>query len=139
MTKIINDVPLFLEPKKTNRFLIKFPESFKLPNWISFKSSRPTAILGSKKPVWEPLIVHIYDFIEPSITRALFRLISEDKTKEKFEMTIQMLDPTGNVVEEWSLVDCSFEKIAFGELSYDLNEFAKCTLTIKLDKVTLNF
>lgn len=139
MEKIINNLPLPYEPKKTNRYIIIFPESFKIPQWVCSKTSRPIAIISSGKIVWEPLIANVYDSIAPSTAQGLFNLISEDKLNDKFEMRIQMLDPTGEVVEEWVLLDCSFEKIDFGVLSYELDKVCEIILTIKLGKVILNF
>jgi len=141
MDKIINNVPILYEPKKRNRFIVRFPNSFNLAEWVCFETSRPTLrIVGdAKNVIWGDLIVKMYDPISPSTTRALMDLVYENKIIDKFNFNIEMLDPTGVVVEKWQLDNSEFSSIDFGELSYNQDKSAICTLTIKLKDVVLLF
>ena len=141
MDKIINNVPLPYEPKKTNRFGIKFPEHFNLSEWICFEMSRPKMrIVGdAKNVVFDDLVLELYDPIAPSTTQSLMDLIHKNKINDKFNLSIEMYDPTGVVVEKWELSDCEFSLIDFGTLSYHQDEPVVCTLVIKLNKVVLEF
>ena len=141
MDKIINNVPLPYEPKKTNRFGIKFPEHFNLSEWICFEMSRPKMrIVGdAKNVVFDDLVLELYDPIAPSTTQSLMDLIHKNKINDKFNLLIEMYDPTGVVVEKWALSDCEFSLIDFGTLSYHQDEPVVCTLVIKLNKVVLEF
>ena len=144
MDKIINNVPLPYEPKKTNRFGIKFPEHFNLSEWICFEMSRPTlTFIGQDNGKiiydWNDLVLKLYDPIAPSTTQSLMDLIHKNKINDKFNLLIEMYDPTGVVVEKWALSDCEFSLIDFGTLSYHQDEPVVCTLVIKLNKVVLEF
>jgi hypothetical protein len=59
--------------------------------------------------------------------------------KDKFKLKLEMLDPTGVVVEKWDLSDLEFKTLDFGELSYQNDDLVKITLVIKLGKVILEF
>ena len=139
------------EPKKMNRFLIVFPEYFKIPSWVISGASRPSMKLVTKKIFgfelvksfkWDDLVIKLRDPIGPSTTQSLMELVHPDlknkhKVKEKFSLQIEMLDPTGVVVEKWHLDNCEFKSIDFGELSYDNDSVVTCTLTIKVKDVIL--
>jgi hypothetical protein len=139
MANIINNVPTPYEPKKTNRFIIKFPESFELTEWVCSRASRPCARIIHDVTKFDPLIIGMYDPITPSTSQSLYNLITSGKVHEKFDMQIQLLDPIGTVIEEWSLSGCFFKKIDFGYMSYNRDEILECEVIIELDKVVLNF
>jgi hypothetical protein len=148
----IPEIALY-EPKRMNRFLIAFPEDFNIPVWGVSEASRPFMKLISKKIFgfklskslqWDDLVIKLRDPIGPSTSQSLMELIHPDlknkhKVKEKFSLQIEMLDPTGVVVEKWQLDNCEFKSIDFGKLSYDNDNLVTCTLTIKLKDVVLLF
>jgi hypothetical protein len=139
------------ELKKQNRFMVTYPEHFKIPQWVTFETSRPSMKLVTKKIFgfelvksfkWDDLVIKLRDPIGPSTTQSLMELIHPDlknkhKVKEKFSLQIEMLDPTGVIVEKWQLDNCEFKSIDFGKLSYDNDNLVTCTLTIKLKDVIL--
>jgi hypothetical protein len=139
MANTINNVPLPYEPKKKNRWLLIFPESFELSQWVCSRASRPCARVINGVIKFDPLIIGMYDPIAPSTSQSLYNLITSGKVHEKFDMKIQLLDPIGIVIEQWSLSDCVFTKIDFGCLSYKDDETMECELTIELDKIVLEF
>jgi len=142
------------EPKRMNRFLITFPEHFNIPQWVVFETSRPNMTIKSKKIlgvelfkklVWSDMIITMRDPIGPSTSQSLMDLIHKNLyekkqiIKDKFNLKLEMLDPTGVVVEKWDFSDCEFKSIDFGELSYQNDDLVKITLVIKLGKVILEF
>mgnify|MGYP006935469704 CR=1 FL=1 len=144
MDKIVNNVPVPYEPKKTNRFFIKFPEYFNLSEWVCHSASRPTLRYigeenGEKKYTWDNLIVKMYDPIVMSTTKSLMDLVNKNKLSDKFDLTIEMLDPIGSVIEKWLLSDCEILSIDFGILSYNIDKPVLNTLFIKINKAELLF
>jgi len=142
------------EPKRMNRFLITFPEHFNIPQWVVFDTSRPNMIIKSKKilgfelfkkMIWADMLITMSDPIGPSTSQSLMDLIHKSLyekkqiIKDKFKLKLEMLDPTGVVVEKWDLSDCEFKSIDFGELSYQNDDIVKITLVIKLGQVILEF
>ncbi len=139
------------ELKKQNRFMVTYPEHFKIPEWVTFETSRPSMKLVTKKIFgfelvknfkWDDLVIKLRDPIGPSTAQSLMELIHPDlknkrKVKEKFSLVVDMLDPTGVVIEKWQLDNCEFKSIDFGKLSYENDDVVTCTLTIKLKDVIL--
>ena len=141
------------EPKRKNRYLITFPEKFHIQQYVIQKAERPRMkvirkkILGfeiSKKVVWDDIVIKFIDPIGPSTSQALMGLVYPDKNKhriidEEFNFNIEMIDPTGTVVERWLLENCKIKSIDFGDLSYSSDEVATCTMTIKIGDAILLF
>ena len=137
-----------------NRFLITFPEHFNIPQWVVSEASRPNMTIKSKKIlgfeflkkiIWGDMQIIMTDPIGPSTSQPLMDLIHKSLyekkqiIKDKFDLKLEMLDPTGVVVERWDLSDCEFKSITFGELSHQNDNIVKITLVIKLGKVILDF
>ena len=128
-----------IEFKRENRFLIKFPEEFGVKENLIVKTSRPSMYIREKKIfgikysseiVWNDIKIEIMDPIgNLSTTKRIFTLFKEDITKE-FNYTIEMLDPTGVVIEKWLVNNCLVKTIDFGDLSYISNDLSKITLVI---------
>ena len=141
----------FVEPKMGNRFLIYFPEYFNIPEWAITKASRPRLNIFKRDIFphnndltqqfyeWADLELKLIDPISPSSTQALNNLVRNNTIHENIEITLEMLDPTGIVVERWLLTDCFIKSIDFGSLSYSSNNLAEITLTISINQAVLLF
>ncbi len=119
-----------LEFKKVNRFTVEFPEDFGVKIWSVTSSDKPRFSDGE----WENIKVTFHDFIEPSTSQALFRVVKFLKTNKdvvKFEFKINSLDPTGVVVEQWVIRVKNVLTINFGELDYKNDSFQELTLILK--------
>ena len=152
------------EPKVQNRWFITLPEEFGLSKWVLHSSQRP--IITSDNYDWvKPIKINFYDPINPSTTRKLWELyvgmgygngmnygnefMSEslrkefiqkfEKFKSGFDYTLEMLDPTGVAIETWTIKDCNITEIDFGELSFNSDKPAICSMTVQPRKVILNF
>jgi len=132
------------EPKKKNRFLLNFPVEFELQQWIIFEATRPSMRVENDMILWDDLTIKLRDPIGPSTSQKLMELIHPDinnnhKVKEVFNLEIEMLDPTGVVVERWCVNNCNFKSIDFGSLSTDSDDLVVCTLVISVGEVILLF
>ena len=89
------------------------------------------------------------DPIGPSSSQAVMewiRLHSESITGRqgyaagyKRDLELEMLDPTGVVVQKWILKNCMITDANFGSLSYSDDEVSQITMTIQPDYCVLAF
>jgi len=116
------------EPLRKNRFLFRFPSDLGIQEWWLASGSRPSIVqsdveipfLNTSRFIlgrytWEPIDVVLKDPIGPSATQAVIewiRLGSESVTgRQGYKVgyarpvEIEMLDPTGVVVQKWLLVN----------------------------------
>lgn len=133
------------EFKRKNRWVVTFPEHFKIEPWCVAKTQRPSLKLVEKKFLcfttgfsveWENITFHFLDPINPSVSKSLFELMDAELT-ETFDYKLEMLDPTGVVVETWEITDCEIISIDLGALNYELDDLAKCTMVVKPGNVKL--
>ena len=65
--------------------------------------------------------------------------IEEAKEIYKKDVTIQSLDPTGGVIEEWLLKGAFIVTANFGTLDWSASEFVEIALTLRYDYAILQF
>jgi len=155
-------MPVPYEPKKKNRWLIRFPAELGIQQWWLQSASRPsitqadieipflntsTWVIG--RFTWEPIDVVMRDAIGPSTAQAIMewvRLHSESVTGRqgyaagyKKDVEIEMLDPTGVVIEKWQLQGTMLTNVNFGDLSMDDDTIADITSTLRFDRAILLF
>jgi len=122
MADLLMKMPVPFEPKRQNRFILRFPSSLGINEWYVSSASRPKAKINSTEIqflntstyvagrfTWEEISVTFRDPIGPSATQALmewFRLHAESVTGRmgyasgyKKDVELEMLDPTGVVIE----------------------------------------
>ena len=147
------------EPKTKNRFIMYIEG---VPAYMIKTAKRPSLQfeeivldhINVKRYVkgkgeWETLEVTLYDPIVPSGAQAVMewvRLHKESVTGRdgysdfyKKDVTINVLGPVGDKVEEWTLKGAMIQSAAFGDLSWDANEPADITLTLRYDYAILQF
>ena len=147
------------EPKTKNRFIMYIEG---VPAYLIKTANRPQIQfeeivldhINVKRYVkgkgeWETLEVTLYDPIVPSGAQAVMewvRLHKESVTGRdgysdfyKKDVTINVLGPVGDKVEEWTLKGAMIQSAAFGDLSWDANEPADITLTLRYDYAILQF
>jgi hypothetical protein len=93
---------------------------------------------------WETISVTFRDPIGPSATQALMewvRLHSESVTGRqgyaagyKKDIELELLDPTGVVIEKWILQGTMLNDVDFGSLDYSSSEIAEITATLRFDR-----
>jgi len=160
MANLLMKMPVPYEPKKQNRFILRFPSSLGINEWFVISSSRPKITIGEVEiPFlntstfvagrfnWESIDVTFKDPIGPSAAQALMewvRLHAESVTGRmgyaagyKKDIELEMLDPTGVVVEKWILQGTFLTNADFGSLDYSSEDIAEITVTLRPDRCIL--
>lgn len=160
MANLLMKMPVPYEPKKQNRFILRFPSSLGLNEWYVLSTKRPKLTIGSVEIpflntstyvagrfVWETIDVTFKDPIGPSATQALMewvRLHAESATGRmgyaagyKKDVELEMLDPLGVVIEKWILQGTFLTDIDFGSLDYSSEDIAEIQATLRPDRCLL--
>jgi len=150
-------MPVPYEPLRKNRFILRFPDELGIQEWWVSTASRPnytsqeveipflnTSTFVAGRFQWETMQVVFRDPIGPSATQALMewiRLHSESVTGRqgyaagyKKNVELEMLDPTGVVVQKWQLQGTQINSADFGGLDYNSNDLADITVTLRFDR-----
>ena len=157
MSDMISKMPMPFEPKKKNRWLLRFPGDIAIQEFTLLSAARPKytaevveiAFLNTKSYVqgsfkWEPMQVVLRDTIGPSTSQAVMewlRLHSESATGRqgyavgyKKNIELEMLDPNGVAIEKWVLEGAWVYGSDFGDLSMEDDGIATITLDIQYDR-----
>ena len=162
MSDLLQKMPLTYEPKRKNRWLFRFPAELGIQEWWLKSGARPsieqneveiqflntsTWVIG--RFTWASLDLVLRDPIGPSASQAVMewvRLQSESITGRqgyaagyKKNVEIEMLDPSGVVIEKWQLQGTMTTTVNFGDLSMDDDEIADITMTLRFDRAILVF
>ena len=160
MADLLMKMPVPYEPKRANRFILRFDTTLGINEWFVESSGRPsidinpveiqflntsTYVAGRFK--WNPISVKFRDPIGPSATQALMewvRLHAESVTGRmgyaagyKKDIDIEMLDPTGVVVEKWILYGTFMTDVNFNQLAYNQDGLATIAATLRMDRCVL--
>ena len=157
MADLLMKMPVPYEPKRKNRFIIRFPSSLGINEWYVTSAARPSAKINATEIpflntstyvagrfVWNELKVTFKDPIGPSASQALmewFRLHAESVTGRmgysigyKKDVELEMLDPTGVVVEKWILQGTFLTDLNFGDLDYSRDDLATIDASLRMDR-----
>ena len=147
------------EPKMSNRFIMEIDG---IPAYLIKTAARPQLQLNSValdhinvkryvkgKAEWQPITVTLYDPIVPSGAQSVMewvRLHHESVTGRdgysdfyKKDITFNLLDPVGAVVEEWELKGAYIQSANFGDLAFDSSDPVEISLTLRYDYAILKF
>jgi hypothetical protein len=162
MADLLMKMPVPYEPKRQNRFILRFPSNLGINEWYVTSTSRPSAKIKSVEiPFlntstyvagrfdWDEIKVTFKDPIGPSASQALmewFRLHAESVTGRmgyaagyKRDIDLEMLDPTGVVVEKWILEGTFITNLNFGDLDYSRDELVNIQCSLRMDRCILVF
>ena len=160
MANLLMKMPIPYEPKKQNRFIFRFPSSLGINEWFVTSGQRPSITIDEVEiPFlntstwvagrfrWETIDIKFRDPIGPSAAQAIMewvRLCAESVTGRmgyaagyKKDIELEMLDPTGVVVEKWILQGAFITKGDFGSLDYNVGDLAEISTTIRYDRAIL--
>ena len=160
MSDLINKMPLVYEPLRKNRWLLRFPSDLGIQEWTLESASRPkisqksveieflntsTYVLG--RYTWDSINVTLRDPIGPSMSQAVMewvRLESESLSGRqgyaagyKRDIELDLLDPTGVVVQKWILKNAWASDVDFGTLAMSDDGLATISLTLVIDYAIL--
>jgi len=160
MADLLMKMPVPYEPKRQNRFILRFPSPLGINEWFVESASRPsikingteiqflnTSTYVAGRFNWDPITVKFRDPIGPSAAQALMewvRLCAESVTGRmgyaagyKKNVDLEMLDPTGVVVEKWILEQCMITKSTWDNVSYSDDKLAGLDVTLQMDRCIL--
>ena len=163
MSDLLLKAPLHYEPLRKNRWLFRFPSDLGIMEWWLSSAARPTInqteteiqflntstwVLG--RYTWNAIQVSLRDPIGPSASQAVMewvRLQSESVTGRqgyaagyKRDVEIEMLDPTGVVVQKWILKNAFLQgDVNFGNLDYTSSDLATIEFTLRYDYAIMAF
>ena len=160
MADLLMKMPIPYEPKRDNRWILRFPSSLGINEWYVESTSRPKLKIASVaipflntetyvagRFNWEELSVKFRDPIGPSASQAVMewiRLCAESVTGRmgyaagyKKNADLEMLDPTGVVVEKWILEGAWLTGYDGGTLDYSSDKIVGITSSIRMDRCIL--
>jgi len=160
MADLLMKMPVPYEPKRQNRFIMRFESSLGINEWFVESSSRPTISINpteiqflntstyvAGRFTWGTINVKFRDPIGPSASQALMewvRLHAESVTGRmgyaagyKKNCDLEMLDPTGVVVEKWLFEGCFITSANFGTVQYSSDGIASIDVTLRPDRCIL--
>ena len=160
MADLLMKMPIPYEPKRQNRFILRFPSTLGINEWFVESAARPHITIGATEIQflntstfvagrfnWQPINVTFRDPIGPSAAQALMewvRLHAESVTGRmgyaagyKKDIDLEMLDPTGVVVEKWILYGTFLTDVNFNALSYSQDALANITASLRMDRCVL--
>ena len=147
------------EPKLQNRFIMQIDG---IPAYTIKTMARPqitfeevplhhmnTVRYVKGKGEWQELAVTLYDPVVPSAAQAIMewvRLSHESVTGRdgysdfyKKDVTINVLGPVGDKVEEWTLKGTWCKDAQFGDMDNSANDPVEITLALRYDYAILQF
>ena len=147
------------EPKLQNRFILTIDG---VPSYTIKASGRPqiqfeevelrhmnVSRYVAGKGTWQPLDITLYDPIVPSAAQAVMewvRLSHESVTGRdgysdfyKKDITLNVLGPVGDIVEEWTMKGAWIQTATFNDLDWATNDPVEVTLTLRYDYAILQF
>ena len=160
MADLLMKMPVPYEPKRQNRFIVRFPSTLGINEWYVTSAARPTiTITDTEVPflntstyvagrfTWGTIDVNFKDPIGPSASQALMewvRLHAESVTGRmgyaagyKKDVDLEMLDPTGVAVEKWILQGCFLTNVDFDSLGYSEDGLITVNATLRPDRCIL--
>lgn len=162
MSDLLMKMPLQYEPLRKNRWLFRFPSDLGIMEWFCESAKRPsiqqkdveipflntsTWVVG--RYTWDTIQVTLRDPIGPSASQAVMewvRLHSESVTGRqgyaagyKRDVEIEMLDPTGVVVQKWILKNTMCTNVDFGDLNYSQDGLSTITMALRFDYAILAY
>ena len=160
MADLLMKMPVPYEPKRQNRFILRFHSSLGINEWFVESTVRPhiqinateiqflnTSTFVAGRFNWQTMNVTFRDPIGPSAAQALMewvRLHAESVTGRmgyaagyKKDLDLELLDPTGVVVEKWILYGTFLTDVNFGNLDYKSDSLANITATLRPDRCVL--
>jgi len=140
----ITENPLnMIEPVLSNRFLVKFPDEFDIKPFYIVSVNLPSIVL-KRTTIFGQTI-----FLKKEIGEVTFELMDNSSVIDKImknintnpniglDYELEILDPTGVVIERWKFKKSLIKIVDFSGLSYDNDQFMRIVMTIQPSDVIL--
>lgn len=162
MVDMLRPVPIDIEPKRGNRWVLEFPSDLEFSEWMVQTAARPSVSINSTeipfmntstfvagRSTWQPLSITFIDPIGPSSTQKVTQWIRQCvehstgrmgyATNYKKNLVLKMLDPAGETVEKWLIEGAFIVSADFGGLDYNDDSLASVSISIQPDRCILEF
>jgi hypothetical protein len=128
------------EPKKENRFIVKFGKPFFIPEYVINQTARPSFKKTNSGMKWDNMVFTMYDPITPSTSQSLMDGLRVLRTHDSqiIDVVIQIMDPVGTIVEEWKVTG-EINSIDFGKLYWKSDEALMINVYFDVHYAVLNY
>jgi len=162
MAEMLRPIPVDLQPKTSNLFVLEFPADLDFAEWMVQTAGRPkmtfneidiqymnthTYMAGNVS--FEPMDITFIDVIGPSTSQKVMdwiRMHFESSTGKmgyatnyKKDLTLKILDPTGEEVEKWIIYGAFITNADFGELDMTNDGLLNVSVTLRYDRAVLSY
>ena len=147
------------EPKYSNRFIMYIDN---IPSYLIKAAARPSMTNGEivldhmnidrkvkGKSRWNDISITLYDPIVPSGAQAVMEWVRKHhesltgrdgySSDYKQNITFNSLSPTGEFIEEWTLVGAFILDTNFGSMDWSNEEAVTIEMTLKYDYAVLQY
>lgn len=162
MVDMLRPIPVDIEPKRKNRFVIEFPADLGFSEWMVQTSNRPGLTVGdvaipymntethvAGRATWNTIGITFIDPIGPSASQKVMEWVRQCiehstgrmgyATNYKKQLVLKMLDPAGIPVEKWVLYGCFITSAEFGDLDTGGEDLATVSITVRYDRAILEY
>ena len=162
MAEMLRPIPVDLEPKRKNRFIIEFPADLDFAEWMVQTAGRPkmsineteipymnTSSWVAGKVLFETMDITFIDVIGPSTSQKVMEWVRQHfesstgkmgyATNYKKNLTLKMLDPVGEEVEKWIIYGAFITSVDFGDLDMAADDLTDLTITVRYDRAVLAY
>jgi len=160
--KMFSNIPNEFEPIRKDLFSLEFPVSMNIPEQFIVSGTRPHASNPRKevpfknmttyykgKTTFDEITFVFRDAIGPAVYQKLHQWFREHTdfvtgrggyaATYKKNLTLNMEDPTGAVIQRFTLFGCFLTSLDGGEVSMDSDDIAQITISISYDSYELEF
>ena len=162
MADMLRQMPVDLEPKRQNRFVLEFPAGLDIESWQVQTAGKPKMTINkvempymnttdyvAGKYAWDALTITFIDCITPSSSQSIMEWVRQHAesatgrmgyaTQYKKELILKSLDPAGNEVDKWVLEGCMIESVDFGDNDYGADDLSMVTITVQPSRCILEY
>jgi hypothetical protein len=128
------------EPKKENRFIVKFGKPFSISESVINQTKRPSFKKSNSGMKWDNMVFSMYDPITPSTSQSLMDGLRVLRTQDSqiIDVFIQIMDPIGEIIEEWKVTG-EINSIDFGKLDWKSDEALMINVYFDVHYAVLNY
>jgi hypothetical protein len=127
--KGINAEFIAYEPKKKNRFMVKFPDQLPIKEWVLPRIS--PLVYDGESNEWEDVKIEAYDPIATSTSEVLLKYIHGKKHQPTIKVKVITLDPVGTEVET-KVLTCKIKKVTFSEYDWEKDDLSNVEIILKV-------
>ena len=157
---MLRPIPVDLEPKRKNRFVLEFPADLDFAEWMVQVAGRPKMTLNvteipymntktyvAGQVEFDQMDITFIDVIGPSTSQKIMTWIRQTfdsatgrmgyATNYKKNLTLKMLDPAGEEVEKWIIYGAFIISVDYGDLDHSTDDLSDVSISLRYDRAVL--